>query len=179
MRVAFIPHPTGEGVHLKFNKKGRLTDVIDDNGVHRRVYLFSDFEKYTGEVSNNPQIVCDRIKKADKGKSSEFRVLNGEWEIGGANLELSFVPEYLERLVAQYGSTDPDDQDDAPTGSYHRAKGKFDVYEGHHAVKWLKGLAGYSYFNQADMTAYDKARGISKKKAKAKHKRKYKTKEDV
>lgn len=159
LRVAFIPHPSGEKPHLSFSKDGRLVSISDQSGVRRRVYLFSDYGTIK-ELFDNPETIIARIKKADKGRSSFFRVLNGEWEIGSSESALKFIPDEIRGYIAQYGSaTNPD--------------------KNHWAEKWLIGLAGYSFFNQSDYSEYKAARGFKRGKKKMKKNKKHKGKADV
>jgi len=169
LRVAFIPHPSGTRPVLSFSKSGRLVSVGDNSGVRRRIYLFSDFGT-TRDLFENPERICAKIKKADKGRSTTWRVLNGEWEIGYFSGSIKAVPDELRELIAKYSADNI-----APIFQ----KGKWMARgENHHAENWLIGLAGYSFFNQGDMAEYEKARGLRRKKKKF-NKKKFKGKEDV
>lgn len=169
LRVAFIPSPSGERLHLKFNKAGAVTDVSSDNGIHRRVYLFADYEDEDkpGQVINDPETVLARIFKADKGRSDFWHILNGEWEIKSGEFAAKFVADEMHTLIGKYGR-------DYAEPMVSTKKG-MESAKNHYAENWLNGLAGYSFFNQGDFNEYKKARGFTL----GKKRKKFKSKEDV
>ncbi len=121
-------------------KNGHL--VISENALERRTHLFPRYEKKPGEHITDPLAVVKRILARDK-KSVKFVIITGKYEdFKSYPRKAELIAEGLANYIGSYGNHE----------------------------KWLKGLIGYSFSNQADYNDYRDSRKLAKEKKRKKRK---------
>jgi len=140
LKVAFVPTNGKDKVKVKYQKNGKVifsTEFIDS------VYVELNPKKLT---EDSITYVNTQIKK-QAPKAKKFTIATAEYEIAGSH-SVATIADEVSKLMTKY----------SVGGS---------GYKGYNdAQKWLGGVIGHTFKNQAEYREYDKAKNAAKKEGK-------------
>jgi len=140
LTVAFVPTNGRDKVTVKYAKNGKVifsTDFVDS------MYIELEPEK----LAEDSIAYVNQEIKTQAPNAKKFTIATAEYEIAGSHSQAT-IGEEVSKLMAKYSA--------GGTG-----------YKGYNdASKWLGGVIGHTFKNQAEYKAYDKAKNAAKKETK-------------